>query len=73
MYMKQSRTDAIKRMLSIKETANYMNLGINSTRSLITEIGATVKVGKRVLVDRYKLDEFIDNNAQRLAEERANA
>lgn len=51
-------------MMSIKEAADYMNLGISSTRTLITEIGATVRVGKRVIIDRYKLDEFIDSNTR---------
>ena len=48
------------RMLSTREAADYMGLGINSTRTLANDIGATVKVGKRLLIDRYKLDDFID-------------
>lgn len=61
MNKRNNNADAIKRMLSIKEAATYIGLGINSTRTLISDIGAAIAVGKRVVVDRYKLDEFIEN------------
>lgn len=50
----------ISRLLTIKETSEYIRVGINNTRKLMDEIGATVHVGKRVLADRQIIDRYID-------------
>ena len=62
MNFRTNNTDAIKRMLSMKEAATYMGLGINSTRTLVRNIGAAINVGKRVVIDRYKLDDYIESS-----------
>jgi hypothetical protein len=62
MNFRTNNTDAIKRMLSMKEAAAYMGLGMNSTRTLVSNIGAAINVGKRVVIDRYKLDDYIESS-----------
>lgn len=54
------KNEGITRLLSIKEAAAYMGLGINNARKLMDDIGATVHIGKRVLADRQILDRYID-------------
>ncbi len=55
------KNNNISRLLTIKETSEYIRVGINNTRKLMDEIGATVHVGKRVLADRHIIDSYIDN------------
>lgn len=50
-----------KRLLSIDEVSTYTGLGKTRARSLMEEIGATVKYGTRVLFDKKVIDAAIDN------------
>ena len=53
-----------KRLLSIEEASDYLSLGIHSTRKWCQSLGAIVKIGGRVLIDKYKLDSCIDEIRQ---------
>ena len=47
------------RGISPETAAAYLSLGINSTRKLADEHGLIVRFGRRVLIDRVKLDEVL--------------
>lgn len=49
-----------KRLLSIKEAAQYIGLGTRTTRAYMDEIGATVKFGRRVCFDKNVIDAALD-------------
>lgn len=53
-------TDTDNRLLTIRETAKYIRVGVTNTRKFMDEIGATVKIGNRVLADKQVIDEYID-------------
>lgn len=53
-----------KRLLSIEEASDYLSLGTHSTREWCSSLGAIVKIGGRVLVDKYRLDACIDEIRQ---------
>lgn len=48
------------RLMDTEELRAYTNLGRNNAMKLGEEIGAKVKIGKRVLWDRVKLDQHFD-------------
>lgn len=48
------------RLMDTEELRAYTNLGRNNAMKLGEEIGAKVKVGKRVLWDRVKLDQYFN-------------
>lgn len=48
------------RLMDTEELRAYTNLGRNNAMKLGEEIGAKVKVGKRVLWDRVKIDQYIN-------------
>lgn len=50
-----------KRTLSIAEACMYTGLGRNRCRDFMNQIGATVKIGKRVLFDRTVIDRYFDS------------
>lgn len=50
-----------KRMLSIEEAAFYAGMGRTKCREWLREIGATRKVGTRVLCDRKVIDAALDS------------
>ena len=52
-------TDA--RMMDTEELKTYTGLGRNSAMNLGISIGARVKVGRRVLWDRRKVDEYFNS------------
>ncbi len=49
-----------KRMLSIKEAAGYLGIGITAARAYAEQVGAVWHAGARVLVDRMVLDRALD-------------
>lgn len=53
-----------KRLLSIEEASDYLSLGTHSTREWCSSLGAIVKIGGRVLIDKYRLDACIDKIRQ---------
>ena len=48
------------RLMDTEELRAYTNLGRNNAMKLGEEIGAKVKIGKRVLWDRKKIDQYIN-------------
>lgn len=48
------------RLMDTDELRAYTNLGRDNAMRLGEEIGAKVKVGKRVLWDRVKLDQYLN-------------
>lgn len=48
------------RLLDTDELRDYTNLGRNNAMKLGEEIGAKVVIGKRVLWDRLKLDQYFN-------------
>ena len=51
------------RNLSIEQAANYVGLGRNAARNLMDEIGATIKIGRRVLFSKPVIDRYFDQLA----------
>lgn len=49
------------RMMDTEELRAYTNLGRNSAMKLGEEIGAKVQIGRRVLWDRRKVDEYFNS------------
>lgn len=49
-----------KRLMSEKETCEYVGLGRNKCRSWAAEIGAVRRIGSRVLYDRVVIDRAIN-------------
>jgi hypothetical protein len=49
------------RLMDTEELRAYTNLGRNKAMELGDEIGARVKIGKRVLWDRVKIDKYLDS------------
>lgn len=50
-----------KRLLSISDVCLYVGLGKNTARVYMDEIGATRKIGSRVLFDKVIIDKALDN------------
>ena len=48
------------RLMDTEELRAYTNLGRNKAMELGEEIGAKVKIGKRVLWDRVKIDQYLN-------------
>ncbi|WP_242877575.1 hypothetical protein [Eisenbergiella tayi] len=48
------------RLMDTEELRAYTNLGRNNAMKLGEEIGAKVKIGKRVLWDRIKIDQYFN-------------
>lgn len=49
-----------KRLVNIEEFMQYTGLGRNKAANLGEEIGCTMRVGKRVLYDIRKADQYFD-------------
>ncbi|MGI6068881.1 MAG: hypothetical protein ACOYBE_00445 [Blautia sp.] len=48
------------RLMDTEELRAYTNLGRNNAMKLGDEIGARVQIGKRVLWDRAKIDQYFN-------------
>ena len=49
------------RLMDTEELRAYTNLGRNNAMKLGEEIGAKVKIGKRVMWDKVKIDQYIND------------
>lgn len=49
------------RLMDIEELRAYTSLGRNSAMNLGEEIGAKVQIGRRVLWDRRKIDDYFNS------------
>ena len=52
------------RLMGISELMRYTSLGRNTAIDLGKNANAIVRIGKRVLYDRQKIDSYIDSQAQ---------
>ncbi len=52
------------RLMGISELMRYTSLGRNTAMELGKNANAIVRMGKRVLYDRRKVDKWIDEQAQ---------
>ena len=63
MYPKK-RNEQEGRLLSMTELQDYLNLGHHTAREVGESAGAIIKIGRRLLFDRKKIDAYIDNNVK---------
>lgn len=49
-----------QRLFDIKGLMQYMSIGRNSAMKIGKDAGAIVRFGRRVLYDREKIDEYIE-------------
>ena len=55
---------AEKRLLDANEVCYYLSLGRNRGVEFAKSIGAEIKVGRRSLYDRAKIDNYLDSLAE---------
>lgn len=60
MRLRANTVSGESRLMDTEELRAYTNLGRNNAMKLGEEIGAKVKIGKRVLWDRVKLDQYLN-------------
>lgn len=60
MNLRIKKNTTASRLMDTEELRAYTGLGRNSAMKLGEEIGAKVKVGKRTLWDRKKIDQYLD-------------
>lgn len=48
------------RLMDTEELRAYTNLGRNNAMKLGEQVGAKVRIGKRVLWDRKKIDQYLN-------------
>lgn len=53
--------DRGSRLMDTEELRAYTNLGRNNAMKLGEEIGAKVQIGRRVLWDRVKIDQYFNS------------
>lgn len=49
-----------KILITIDDLQNYASLGRNAAYKLARESGASVRIGRRVLINKKKLDIYLD-------------
>lgn len=54
-------SDSGKRLVSVSDFAAYVGVGRNTALKLGDEIGCKVKIGKRVLFDLRKADQYFNS------------
>ena len=54
-------TKGYSRLMDTEELRAYTNLGRNNAMKLGDEIGARVQIGRRVLWDKVKVDQYFDS------------
>lgn len=57
---KNSNAAVENRLMDTEELRAYTSLGRNSAMKLGDEIGARVQIGKRVLWDKQKIDQYLN-------------
>lgn len=58
---KESAQSTNVRLMDTEELRAYTNLGRNNAMKLGEKIGARVQIGRRVLWDKKKVDEYFDS------------
>ena len=57
---KKAVVNSTSRLMDTEELREYTKLGRNSAMKLGEEVGAKIKIGRRVLWDRTKIDRYFD-------------
>ena len=57
---KKAVVNSTSRLMDTEEMREYTKLGRNSAMKLGEEVGAKIKIGRRVLWDRTKIDRYFD-------------
>ena len=57
---KQQLPEVDQRLLSLSELQAYLSVGQSTAWKLGRESGALVKIGRRALYDRRKIDAYVD-------------
>lgn len=52
------------RLLSLPEASTYIGLGRSRGRTFLDKIGATRRIGKRVLFDKVVIDRYLDSTTE---------
>ena len=58
---KRAMPDERNRLMDADELGRYICLGRNSAMAFGKEIGAEIRIGRRVLFDRVKVDQYFDS------------
>lgn len=53
-----------KRLLDVNEVCAYLSLGRCKGVEFAKEIGAEIKIGRRALYDKNKIDKYLDEIAE---------
>lgn len=62
MKQRMSRCETVApRLLDTNEFSSYIGMGRSSAVILGNDIGARVQIGKRVLWDKVKIDQYLDS------------
>nr|WP_130789980.1 DUF6462 family protein [Lachnoclostridium pacaense] len=54
----------LKKFLTVKELQEYTGLGRNTSYKLAHESGAVIRIGRRLLVCREKIVEYLEANLE---------
>ena len=60
-YRKRTMSHEPSRLMSAEELGRYICLGRNGALKFGEEIGAKVRIGRRVMFDRVKVDQYLDS------------
>ncbi len=52
----------MSRLMTVKELMDYCKIGRNSALNLAKSANARVKIGSRLLIDKPRIDQWIDSN-----------
>ena len=61
MEKRKNPTWSDSKLMSVPDACGYYALGKHSIMNVATEAGAVCKVGKRVLLDRQRMDAYFDS------------
>ena len=66
IYMEPTyRFAADNRLMSVREFATYIGVGMNVAYNLVkAEDCPTVKIGTKIMIDKYRLDDYIDTHKE---------
>ena len=62
--MKETNQESEKLLLSIKEASSLIGISERAMRDLSLELNIQVRIGRRVLIHKKKLEKWIDRQVQ---------
>ncbi len=66
--MRNSKENTRQRLLSLQQSADWLGISIWSIRTLIHNGSLpTVRIGRRILIDREDLDRWIEEHKEQLS------